>query len=79
MDCEKGGVSIVGVSAGELVVTAVLTPSSEFPSSELAIAVTLTKYWVPSAIPGKLLELIVREVPKTLTITTLGLPVPGES
>ncbi|CAB4634942.1 unannotated protein [freshwater metagenome] len=37
-----GWVSIVGVTAGEFVVTAAFTPSSELPSVELAIALTLT-------------------------------------
>ena len=42
MDCEMGWVSIVGVTAGEFVVTAAFTPSLELPSVELAIALTLT-------------------------------------
>ena len=42
MDCEIGWGSIVGVTAGEFVVTAAFTPSSELASEELAIALTLT-------------------------------------
>ena len=42
IDWETGWVSIVGVTAGEFVVIAALGLSSEFRSSALATAVTLT-------------------------------------
>ena len=74
-----GWVPITGVTAGERVVTAAFGPSSELPPSEGVTALTLTKYSVPSAMPGKLLDVIVAVVPSTPTITTLGSPVPGES
>ena len=67
MDCEMGWVSIVGVTAGERVATEDFALSSEFESEDAAIAVTLTKYSVPSAIPVKLPELIVVLVPSTPT------------
>jgi hypothetical protein len=41
MDCEIGWVSIVGVTAGERVVTEAFVLSSEFEPEFAAIAVTL--------------------------------------
>jgi hypothetical protein len=77
LDCEMGWVSIVGVTAGERVVTEAFALSSEFASEDAAIAVTLTKYSVPSAIAGKLDAVIVVLVPATPTRITAADPVPG--
>ena len=68
LDCEMGWVSIVGVTAGEFVVTAAFTPSSELPPSTSVRAETLTRYSVPSCIglsEEKLLDVIVMLVPTT--------------
>ena len=72
-----GWVPMVGVTAGERVVTDALVLSSEFEPEFAAIAVTLMKYSVPSAIAGKLVDVIVVLVPATPTIIAAADPVPG--
>ena len=68
---------IVGATAGELVNAEVFIDSVELPSSELAIAMTLTKYSVPSAIRGNsaaVILLLVVVIPRTVALAE---PVPG--
>jgi hypothetical protein len=72
-------VPITGVTAGERVVAEAFVLSSELDPESAAIADTLMKYSVPSAIAEKLLGVIVVLVPSTPTITPAAEPVPGAS
>ena len=68
---------ITGVTAGERVVADAFVLSSELDPESAAIADTLMKYSVPSAIAGKFVEVIVVLVPPTPTKITAADPVPG--
>lgn len=70
---------ITGATAGERVVADAFVLSSELDPESAAIAETLMKYSVPSAIAGKFDEVIVVLVPPTPTITAAAEPVPGAS
>jgi hypothetical protein len=72
-------VPITGVTAGERVVAEAFVLTSELDPESAAIAETLMKYSVPSAISGKFEEVIVVLVPPTPTITAAAEPVPGAS
>jgi hypothetical protein len=68
---------MVGATAGELVNAEVFIDSVEFPSSVVAIAMTLTKYSVPSAIPGNSAAVILLLVVVIPITVALAEPVPG--